>query len=110
MPPVPPAPQLGDWQPVSRRGRWLLVLLALVTALGVAWLMLQPKMRLMAARQARGEAPVPIGLPTEAHRPAGAATSALPDRPACAPGQVDTPPGCVGGRMPVMVLPSPASR
>jgi len=98
--------------------------LAAFTAVVIGWLMLQPKLRLMAARADRGEAPVPIGLPTEAHRAAQARAASRPaasgaatgvpspatiDGPAERPACGDRPtPGCVGGPMPVMVLPPAA--
>jgi hypothetical protein len=111
-PPVPPA--LPPWQPTSRTLRGLIVVLALGTALVIGWHMLQPKLKVMAARAARGEPPVPIGLPTEAHRaanPGGAGSAPGPvgagEPPRCADRPVA---GCVGGRMEVLVLPPAASR
>lgn len=115
---LPPAlPELPPWQPASRGLRGLIVVLALGTALVIGWLMLQPKLALMAARAARGEPPVPIGLPTDAHRapaPGSARTpggAPGPTRAAEPPRCADPPvPGCVGGRMEVLVLPPAASR
>lgn len=109
----PPEPELPSWRPTSLRLRGLLVLLAVGTALLIGWHMLQPKLKLMAARAARGEAPVPIGLPTPAHRAATpGASGAAPapgagEPPACGTRPV---PGCIGGKMDVLVLPPAASR
>lgn len=89
MPPTPsvpaaaPTPQLevADYPPPSRRQRLLTVAAAVLTAGGIAWLMLRP----------------PTALPRVA--PAEA--------PRCAPGQTGD---CVGGRSQVIVMPTaPAS-
>lgn len=61
------------------------MLLALATVLGVPWLMIQPHLKLRAAKAARA---------------AAAARAACPQDGASAA------PGCPGGRMPVMVLPA----
>lgn len=110
----PQLPELPPWQPTSRTLRGLTVVLALGTALVIGWQMLQPKLALMAARATRGEPPVPIGLPTEAHRatpPDSAGSTSGPAGAGEPPRCADRPvPGCVGGRMEVLVLPPAASR
>lgn len=96
------------------------VLPACVVGLTIGWHMLQPKLALMAARAARGEPPVAIGLPTPAYREAVAAArskaqaaseaareAACAQAASAAPGDQRTD-GCAGSRMPVLVLPAAA--
>lgn len=78
-------PQLAPYRPISPRLRRWIVVLTLVTALGLALLLLQPQLRLLAAKAARADA------------------AALA---ACPPGQASAAPGCPGSPMPVRVLPA----
>ena len=85
-------PQLPPYRPVSSRLRGWIVVMTLVTAVGLAALMLRPQLRLLAAKAARADA------------------AALA---ACPPGAVNPAPGCPGSRMEVLVLPvlpAPAPR
>ncbi len=79
-------PQLPPYRPVSSRLRGWIVVLTLVTAVGLAALMLRPQLRLLAAKAARADA------------------AALA---ACPPGAANPAPGCPGSRMEVLVLPVP---
>lgn len=93
---------------------------ACVLGLAISWEMIQPKLALMAARAARGEPPVAIGLPTEGYRAAvvaarakaqaasdAARAAACAQAASAAPGDQRAD-GCAGSRMPVLVLPAPA--
>lgn len=120
---------LPRWRLLSPRTRVWLLLPAVLIGLWVGWLMVQPKLQLMGARATRGEAPVPIGLPTPAHRQAiqaqaqaSAAAAARAQAERCRQAEASAhaalaaggasaappapPPGCVGGPMPVRVLPA----
>lgn len=79
------APRLAPYHPISPALRRWIVLLALATVVGVPWLMIQPHLKLRAAKAARTEA-------------AG--------RAACPPDAASAAPGCPGARMPVMLLPA----
>ena len=89
QPPPKPAPgiepRLAPYRPISAGLRRWIVLLALVTVVGVPWLMIQPHLKLRAAKAARAQA------------------AALA---ACPPGAASAAPGCPGSRMPVIVLPA----
>ena len=88
QPPLPATeiePQLAPYRPISPRLRRWIGLLALATVVGLPWLMIQPHLKLRAAKAARAEA------------------AALA---ACPPGAASAAPGCPGARMPVMVLPA----
>ena len=79
------APRLAPYRPISPALRRWIALLALASVVGLPWLMIQPHLRLRAAKAARAEA-------------AGQA--------ACPPGAASAAPGCPGARMPVMLLPA----
>ena len=87
--PGPPAtdiaPQLAPYRPISRALRRWILLLTLASVVGLPWLMIQPHLKLRAAKAARAEA-------------AGHA--------ACPPGAASAAPGCPGARMPVTLLPA----
>ena len=76
---------MAPYRPISPALRRGIVLLALATVVGVPWLMLQPHLKLRAAKAARAE------------------QAALA---ACPPGAASAAPGCPGGPMPVRVLPA----
>ena len=78
-------PRVPPYRPISPALRRWIVLLALVTVVGVPWLMIQPHLKLRAAKAARAEAAA---------------------RAACPPDAASAAPGCPGARMPVMVLPA----
>lgn len=97
---APPAPRptveprLPPYRPVSRRLRVWIVVLTLVTALGIAALMLRPQLRLLAAKADRLD------------RAAAAQKADAARQPACPPDAVQPAPGCPGSRMPVSMLPA----
>lgn len=72
---------MAQYRPLSGRRRLLVAVLAVVTALWVVWLMLQPQLRKMRAEAARKGA----------------------DVQACSGRQTQ---GCVGGTMAVIVAPA----
>ena len=78
-------PRVPAYRPISPGLRRWIVLLALATVVGVPWLMIQPHLKLRAAKAARAEAAA---------------------RAACPPDAASAAPGCPGGRMPVMLLPA----
>ena len=78
-------PRVLPYRPISPRLRRWIVLLALATVVGLPWLMIQPHLKLRAAKAARAEA------------------AALA---ACPPDATSAAPGCPGARMPVMLLPA----
>ena len=80
-----PQPRLAPYRPVSPALRRWILLLVLVTVVGLPWLMIQPHLKLRAAKAARAEAAARAACP---HDAASAA------------------PGCPGSRMPVMMLPA----
>ena len=77
--------RLAPYRPISPALRRWIVLLALATVVGLPWLMIQPHLKLRAARAARAEAAA---------------------RAACPPDAASAAPGCPGSRMPVMLLPA----
>lgn len=83
-----------EWRPTSPRARTLIVLVAVVTAVGVLLAMLQPQLRLLRAQ-------------------AGAASDPGAGAPAAAVDGCATPgaAGCPGGKLDVFVVPAePAPR
>ena len=78
-------PRVAPYRPISPALRRWIVVLALATVVGVPWLMIQPHLKLRAAKAARAEAAA---------------------RAACPPSAASAAPGCPGSRMPVMVLPA----
>ncbi len=88
-PPAPkPVPEIkarvAPYRPISPALRRWIVLLTLATVVGLPWLMIQPHLKLRAAKAARAEAAALAACP-----PAAASAAA----------------GCPGSRMPVTVLP-----
>lgn len=79
-------PQLPPYRPVSNRLRGWIVLLTLVTAVGMAALMLRPLLQLRAAKAARADAAAMLACPSGDAHPA---------------------PGCPGSKLEVLVLPVP---
>ncbi len=78
-------PRLAPYRPVSPALRRWILLLVLVTVVGLPWLMIQPHLKLRAAKAARAEAAA---------------------RAACPPDAASAAPGCPGSPMPVMMLPA----
>jgi hypothetical protein len=82
-PPVPEL-QLPPYRPITRRRRWLIVLLTLATVALIGVEMLKPHMQLMNAKAARADAA---------------------KLAACPPGAASVAAGCPGSTMPVLMLP-----
>jgi hypothetical protein len=97
LPLTPPAAH-RSWQPMGWQARLVAVLLAVALAVGLLWEAVQPKLRLMNARAARGEAPVPMGLPTPEFEQERQATI-------CRNSQ-DRAPGCAKAPIRIQVLPA----
>ena len=81
-PPADAEPNVDRYQPIPPRRRWLIVALAIATAVTIVWLMLER-----------------VGAPP-LQRPV------TPDAAPCAEGRTT---GCVGGTARVIVVPPPAT-
>ena len=79
------APRVAPYRPISPALRRWIVLLALATVLGLPWLMIQPHLKLRAAKAARAEAAA---------------------RTACPPDAASAAPGCPGAALSVRLLPA----
>ena len=78
-----PEPSVDSYQPIPKRRRWLILVLAITTAIGIVWMMLERVGAPPLKRIATPDAAVP-----------------------CTPGQTT---GCVGGTASVIMIAPPAS-